>query len=270
MTPTNRISGSRSRLPVFFALSYAISWSLWALPVIQSLGRQTSVVAWPLVYVGAAGPCLAALMMAFRDRDLLPGLWRSATTARLPLAWYAASLALMPALMVLSHGICSISGEGALSPTLPLHPIVLFIVCGAIFLQAGIGEEIGWRGYALPRLVARRSPASASLVIGLVWGVWHLPLFAITGTVQYQLASLQGIILFLAFTILWSVIISWIYIHSNGSLLLAMAQHTATNVASVFLQPMRSAASLLVLIGTMTLVVFAIVLVDRSMRRCPT
>jgi membrane protease YdiL (CAAX protease family) len=208
-------------------------------------------------------------MMAFRDRDLLPGLWRSATTARLPLRWYAATLALMPALMVLSNGICRISGEGPLSPTLPLHPVVLFIVCGVIFLQAGIGEEIGWRGYALPRLVARHSPASASVALGLLWGLWHLPLFAITGTVQQRSASPQGILLFLAFLILWSVIISWIYIHSNGSLLLAMAQHTAANVASVFLQPMRSATSLLVLIGAMTLAVLAIVLLDRAMRRCP-
>ena len=87
------------------------------------------------------------------------------------------------------------------------------------------GEEMGWRGYALPRLAARLGFASASLVVGLNRGVWHLPLFFVAGLGNYG----QSFPVFVLGSTMLSVAIAWLSAHTNGSLLLAMLMHSAAN-----------------------------------------
>src|ERR1700676_2285886 len=87
------------------------------------------------------------------------------------------------------------------------------------------GEEIGWRGYALPRLAARFGLARASLLLGVLWGCWHLPLFFVPGVDNYG----QSFPVFVLGTTALSVAIAWLYAHTNGSLLLTMLMHSAVN-----------------------------------------
>ncbi len=87
------------------------------------------------------------------------------------------------------------------------------------------GEEIGWRGYALPRLAARFEFALASVLLGLIWACWHLPLFFVPGN---RLFGQSFPVCVLGVTGL-SVAISWLYAHTNESLLLVMLMHSAVN-----------------------------------------
>lgn len=87
------------------------------------------------------------------------------------------------------------------------------------------GEEIGWRGYALPRLAERFGLASASVLLGLIWGVWHLPQFFIRGGDSYQ----QSFPVFVLQVTAMSVAFAWLYTRTNGSLLLTMLLHAAIN-----------------------------------------
>jgi membrane protease YdiL (CAAX protease family) len=87
------------------------------------------------------------------------------------------------------------------------------------------GEEIGWRGYALPRLAERMGFARASVLLGLVWACWHLPQFSLQGADTYR----QSFPIWSLEVIALSVAIAWLYTHTNGSLLLVMLMHAAIN-----------------------------------------
>jgi membrane protease YdiL (CAAX protease family) len=89
-----------------------------------------------------------------------------------------------------------------------------------------VGEELGWRGYALPRLLASRSALSASLILGVLWGAWHLPTFLAPGTPQYGLPFSAYVLL----TTAYSVLFTWIYLHTRGSVLIATLFHGAINL----------------------------------------
>ena len=93
-----------------------------------------------------------------------------------------------------------------------------------------LGEELGWRGYALPKLLQRFSPLVASLILGMVWSLWHLPTFFLPGTPQYQ----QPVVAFLIMTTVYSIMLSWIFLHSRGSVLIATLFHGAINVSQGF------------------------------------
>jgi membrane protease YdiL (CAAX protease family) len=88
-----------------------------------------------------------------------------------------------------------------------------------------VGEEIGWRGYALPKLLQSHSAVAANLILGILWGGWHLPTFFVPGAPQAGIPFVA----FLLFTTGASVLFTWLYLHTRGSLLLATLFHGAIN-----------------------------------------
>jgi membrane protease YdiL (CAAX protease family) len=87
------------------------------------------------------------------------------------------------------------------------------------------GEEIGWRGYALPRLAHHFGYAGASLLLGVIWALWHLPLFFVRGADTYG----QSFFVYTVQVTALSVALAWLYRNTNGSLLLTMLMHSAIN-----------------------------------------
>jgi membrane protease YdiL (CAAX protease family) len=113
----------------------------------------------------------------------------------------------------------------------PLYSVVPSIIILTIF--AGMGEEFGWRGFALPRLQARHNALVSSLIIGVLWGLWHIPLYFVAGTSQYDWRMAGGFLpTFLGYTlfvIAWSIQYTWVFNNTKGSLLLAAVVHGAGN-----------------------------------------
>jgi membrane protease YdiL (CAAX protease family) len=93
-----------------------------------------------------------------------------------------------------------------------------------------VGEELGWRGYALPKLLAERSVLAASLILGALWGAWHLPTFFVPGAPQYGLPFSAFVLL----TMAYSVLFTWVYLHTRGSVLIAALLHGAINLSQGF------------------------------------
>jgi hypothetical protein len=87
---------------------------------------------------------------------------------------------------------------------------------------------MGWRGYVLPRLQARQSALAASLILGVIWGLWHLPRYL-------NNFNLGGFVLFVAHILAFSIILTWLYNNSKGSLLIVGIAHASGNTAGVFL-----------------------------------
>jgi membrane protease YdiL (CAAX protease family) len=115
--------------------------------------------------------------------------------------------------------------------------LILFLIFTLGF--DGLGEEIGWRGFALPRLLERFSPLISSLILGALWAVWHFPYALTEGTFLSEVPLHWFFINLLAM----SVIYTWIFINTNGSLLLPLLFHAAGNTTANLLPILPPAAS---------------------------
>lgn len=121
-----------------------------------------------------------------------------------------------------------------------------------------VGEELGWRGFALPSLLQKRSAFAASLILGVLWSAWHLPTFLVPGTPQYG----KSIIAFVLMTTVYSVLLCWIYLHTAGSVLIATMAHGAMNLfQGIFLGGVDPAMHYWLLAGVYGVAALVIVLV---------
>lgn len=123
----------------------------------------------------------------------------------------------------------------------PLYTVVPSFIILTVF--AGIGEEFGWRGFLLPRLQTRYNALFSSLIVGVAWAIWHIPMFFIEGTSQYELQQLGGLLpAVLGYSLLVivnSIQFAWVFNNTRGSVLLAAVLHGASNAWSGYLDPFR-------------------------------
>jgi membrane protease YdiL (CAAX protease family) len=204
----------RNTLIVFFALTFAFSWGLAALLVlfpsqIEALFGQPSA-AHPLFILAVAGPTIVATVLTFTHEGVsgLRRLYAQMTHWRFGFHWYALLLIGIPL------GCYLISQAAGPQPKFDLSTPALLLAFLLLNLILGpLGEELGWRGYALPRLLERFNPLTASLILGALWGAWHLPAFFVSGLPQASLA----IPVFLFGTLCLTILATWIFLHTGGS-----------------------------------------------------
>ena len=205
------------RYPVvfFFLLAYFFVWlqALFSNPFFSILG--------------VASPTLAAVLMLalLRERENpLAALfqWRAAAS------WYFVAVLGQPLIALVVVAILFLLGQ---TPDNFLS-ILSWEALPAIFigrLLTNVWEEVGWRGFALPRLRARTNALAASLIIGFFWGLWHLPLYIGDAGAQAELPFL----LLLVDTVLISVVYTWIYNNTGGSLLFVTLFHITGNTVDL-------------------------------------
>jgi uncharacterized protein len=171
--------------------------------------------------------------------------------------WY---LVVILGLAALAGGVVALNaflGGPALSVDVSLLSAVILLAF-MIFPGSALGEEIGWRGYALPRLQAGRSALNSSLILGVIWGFYHLPLY-FTGQPFRPLSLFAP---FVVSTIALSVILTWVYNSTGGSLLLVVLIHATFNLPlTLLITPLGSQMTLPFLLYVGLMVVAAIVVV---------
>src|SRR3954454_6915306 len=219
----------RHPVATFFALTYATAWTLW-LPLVVLQGRMPAAPALILALLGSLMPSTLAIVLVGRlqGRGEVRRLLRRLLMARVGVGWYAAILALV-GVMVLAVWVSTL--VGAPTPVVVVTlPGLLSVFLFSVFPGSATGEELGWRGFALPRLQARHSALAASLIVGAVWGAYHLPLFLLG-------SPTRPFALFLPFALsctIMSIFYTWMYNGTRGSLLLAVLLHAATNLPLTF------------------------------------
>lgn len=212
------------RLIQFFAAAYAVSWLVWAPLVAQTRGwtdRQLPVELF--IAIGAFGPSLCGILFSFLDEGR-PGLRELASRfawRRDGWPWYLVAVLLTPAIMTATAVIDELFG--ARGPTLLLR--WTFLLNPLLFLGGALNEEIGWRGYALPRLLRLASPLRASLILGVFWALWHAPLFLVRGSSQFEGSPIPYAIIVAGF----SVLMTAVHLGTRGSLLAAVLFHASIN-----------------------------------------
>ena len=198
----------RHPLVAFFTLAYGISWGTFF------------ILGGPFLF--PFGPFLAALIMASVTGGLggLKDLASRCLRWRVGLKWYAAAL-LVPVAIALVTVSLNILLGAPMPPAAQLGPwYSFFILFPLVMIDAPLGEDSGWRGYAMPRFPASRSPLVNSLILGVLLAGWHAPiaLSEPTLTAPYLIATIAS-----------AVVTNWVYYNARESALLAILYHTAAN-----------------------------------------
>lgn len=214
-------------LTQFFILSFVISWILW-LPGLFPEGELPAAVD-ALTNLGPFGPGIAAFWLTWRREggQGMKRLWRRAWRLEGDQRWLLPALLLGPVTTGLTAGATLLLG-GSIEWQYALP--AAFAVPGfvVIYLTNALPEELGWRGYALGRLQKLSQPLTASLILGALWGLWHLPLHFSAGTVQEAIPVYQFVLQQMALALIYT----WLYNHSGGSVLLATLFHTTANLSA--------------------------------------
>ncbi len=225
-----------TRRPVlsYFVLTFALSWTgalAVAAPFLlrhQPLPKLAGILMFPVMLIGPAGAGLL-LTRAVNGPSGVRDLFRQMVRTPVQPRWYLVLLippALVLALLAaLQHG---------LSPAYTPNRFYMGMLFG---IPAGLLEEIGWTGFAFPHMRAHRSALSAAVLLGLLWGLWHLPVIDFLGAASPHGRSLVPF--FLAFTLAMSamrVLIAWLYTNTR-SLLLAQLLHISSTGALVVFSP---------------------------------
>lgn len=212
----------------FYTLTLVISWSFWV-PV--AVSYQALIPFWPstlFLIFGAFGPSLSAIVLATMDKGRIPfrDLFGGLLKWRVGVRWYLLALFLPAALCFSALALHVLLGGSApqLYSPVPWYLLPVYFLLVLLFVGP-MTEEIGWRWYALPRLQAERSALSASLILGSSWALWHLPL-AWTGETSWPGLPFP---LFALAIIALTILFTWAYNGTGGSLLIVLLFHAAIN-----------------------------------------
>jgi hypothetical protein len=223
----------------FFVLTFAFTWLWWGLVFVLNLSMAAGYI--PFL-IGASGPTVMAFVVSAINggRQDVKALWERITYWRVGIVWYLAAL-FIPALIVLGGIGLNMFFGGALpdfkvlSAQWFLIPIALII---GMLLGGPLEEEFGWRGFAIVKLQQKYNAFTASIIVGIIWGVWHLPAFLIPWSTQHSLP----VFLFLLHDIALAVLFTWIFNNTGGSVLMSMLAHAAFNLTITILPVLPATA----------------------------
>jgi membrane protease YdiL (CAAX protease family) len=220
----------------FVLFAYALSWAVWIPTSLGSGGLATAGTV-----VGSFGPAVAAAVVLWLDGGSVREWVRRIVRWRVAPRWYLLALVLPLIVVALaSVGIAFLGGDVDPS-TLGGRGSMVLASYLIVALVGGGNEEPGWRGFALPRLQERYAPVAATLLLGVVWAFWHLPLLPVDTAALHGLAWLleEGplVVLRVLNIVGFAFLLTWIY-NRTGSVLLALLLHAGINTANSTLVPL--------------------------------
>lgn len=229
------------RLGLFFLLTLAISWAIWLPQAAAALGRPVAALPLdsPLMLLAVWAPGCAAALLALQAAGLagLRALLRPLRIWRVGARWYLFALLFPAAIWLAGRGIDTLLGAryelrsplGALgAPAAGMLPLLILLA-----LPNALGEELGWRGFALPRLQARASAMGASVLLGLLWGLWHVPTLIAQGALAPSAPAIAAAIVG---PVPLALLYTWLFNHTRQSLLPVWLLH-ASDAATQYLLP---------------------------------
>lgn len=259
---------SQHALAAFFVLAFAMAWAVLIPLALASRGMLAFSPSVPLLLFMSYAPTLAALIVtgAIAGRLGIRALLGRLLIWRVGVQWYAVAIFLNAGIILGSYALYVSTGGTAqplpeIGPAFALNTLVTFVVVGLVN-----GEELGWRGFALPALQRRMSALVASLVIGSIAALFHLPIFFNEGP---SAAGGQAGMPFAGFwisSVAASILMTWLYNNTRGSVLLAILFHASMNTWSSVLPFPTGGTFFWVLVGVQSAVALAVVALNGPAR----
>ncbi len=250
----------------FYILAFAISWLGWLPMVMASQG--ITPFAHPLfqflLILPAIGPTLAAVLVtaASDGKVSVNLLFKPLLQWRVGAIWLVIAI-IAPALLLLAGKIVTQAlGLAATAELQGNNMVGMAIATLVMSLFSNTWEEVGWRGFALPRLQKNHNALVATLVVGVLWGVWHLPLFFWTGNPMSDYPFLDWFI----GTVAVSFVYTWLYNSAQGSLFVVTLFHVLGNTFGVVISGV-SVTGLAMVYGVMAVLLVAVLGKDNLARR---
>lgn len=248
-------------LTAYFLIALAFSWIVVAVWVTTGW----PVTFWTIVFI-TLGPFVASLIMTGVTQGApgIRGLLVRIVRWRVPPIWYAVALLGVPAIMIL--GMLPLPGAIASFDPLTVgawlgYPWFFVLVT---FLGGPFFEEPGWRGFALPRLQRKFGPLVGTLLLGLLWAAWHYPQYMMPDwAAQNGGFNVTSVVVYTLSVIPLTVILTWVFNNTRGSLLLAILTHASINAFSVFVVqmfPAQAASQVFGFVGFGTAALLMVVL----------
>ena len=257
---------------LFFVLAFTITYVFYYIADVLRGDAVVSSRTFPVITLDNAhlflldeivkfGPTIAGLLIAvYLGRPVVRDLLKRQFDYRIGLKWYILAI-VGPAILLLVAIIIWVQiADSKVNGVNFIFPETIIALISWLFLRivlgGGLGEELGFRGFALPRLQAKYGPNKASLIIGIVWGLWHLP------AILKSSSPVLLLLLQLLLTISLSFVFTWVYNNTNGSILIVSLLHGSINGFSAFYEanlfPPLLDEGLWLLVWIMILVVLAI------------
>jgi uncharacterized protein len=224
---------ARHPLVCYFFIAFVAAWLVWAPVVLSATGAGLLTFTVPppvaagVIAVGTFAPTLSAFIMTAvtEGKTGVRRLLRRYVLWRVKLRWYLFVLLVIPASVVLGAVVLPGVPASYQSPTLALvlsYPVAFVLT---FVLGGPLGEEPGWRGFALPRLQLLRGPLLGSVVLGTLWAMWHLPLF---WSGVWTPLSIPNIVMFILMITALTITMTWVFNNAKGSLLITMLMHASS------------------------------------------
>jgi len=206
----------KSPTSIFFLIAFGIPWVIWSLMNIVEFSNSTKGI---LIYAGdfcSVGGLVAAYLA--KGKSGFKMMFTRLIDFRFSFKWILICIGIPFIYLMIAFSLGSLYEIGRIGE---LNWSVLSKIYSlpalAMLLTGPIGEEFGWRGYLLPKLLEKHSPLTSSVILGFLWGIWHYPLY-----MNDIYGALDTAFIFTAHTILLSIIMTVIYLHTNGNILLAI------------------------------------------------
>jgi len=246
----------------YFAQAWGLSWL-----VLLVLGAWLNLSAAIVIFFYTLGPTSAAVIMTalVHGRAGLRDLLRRVVLGRVGLRWYLVAMVGIPLAMLLATLLL----PGALATFSPISPVRLLIAYVVYYVLTGTAggalfEEPGWRGFALPRMQTQLGPLGGTLLLGVLWGIWHLPQYFVLPAWAAESGGVTAVSVGseLLAVVALAPIMTWLFNHTRGSILLAILAHASVNSAQVALvSPLFPSAANEVVGAMLAFAVVALVLI---------
>ncbi len=218
---------------IFFVAVFLWTWGIAAVMVLAPEWVEATFgpmsASQPLFVAAVYAPSLLGIVFTviFEGREGLSRLAARLNPFRVHWPWYVIVVVGMLLLSAISGLVAWLVGDAR--PGFAGWGALLAALTVMFVQEPGpIGEELGWRGFALPRLLDQFSPRLAGLILGVIWAVWHLPAFFISGAPQESLA----LPLFLVGAVALSILATWVFVKTSGSVLVSILLHRMANGAN--------------------------------------
>ena len=263
-----KIKRTQRELTFYFLATLLISWAVSLPAVILSVRGNPDFNF--LVKVNTYVPSLVAIffVLRFSGKSETINALKKIVRVRFNYKWYLFIFLLVPSLLLAAYFISQLFFETAFQSVLfpiikeqPLSIVLVFVYL--MFLEGPFGEEFGWRGFALNKMLGILNPIKASLILGFIWTIWHLPSFFITGTIQNDLAKnglLIAFLIYLIYTLSLSLFITIVFIKTNRSVFAAILFHTVANFShgliTIISEPISAMIFIILLVVSVCLFVW--------------